>query len=221
MKLFEKLKEKFKKDKPELGETYQKYLEELKCGTAALYDGFNILLKGKKNEEKLNEVISSEHKADRLKEKYIETLFKTKRALPFLIEDRYKIINNLDSISDKSEEISHFILLYPYNVYASIKEEMKNLNKLCFDSVCELIDMVDLMENNFNKAYQKTFYIENIKREGRAVYYKLLAELFTYRENALRVYLTSKLIVWLFEIISKVEEISDYLRGLIIKYPNK
>jgi predicted phosphate transport protein (TIGR00153 family) len=172
-------------------------------------------------EAKLNEVIQCEHKCDRLKEKYIETLFKKKRALPFLIEDRYKLIQSLDSISDKSEEIAHFILLFPYDIYEDIQGDMKKLSELSHNIVYELINMVEMMENNFTQAYQKTFDIEKVKRDARDIHYDLLEKLFSDREDALRVYLTSKLIVWQFDIISNVEEISDYLRGLIIKYPNK
>ncbi|MGV9203316.1 MAG: DUF47 domain-containing protein [Promethearchaeia archaeon] len=221
MKFLEKMRAIFKKEEPELLESYKKYLEELKCGIDALHEGFKVLLKGKKDKEKWNEVINCEHKCDRLKESYIETLFKTKRTLPFLIEDRYKMIQYLEEISDKTEEIAHFILLLPYDIYDDIKEDMEELNELSYNIVYELIDMVEMMEDDFNHAYQKTFDIEEMKRDARTLHYQLLEKLFTKREDVLRVYLISKLIVWTFDIISRVEEISDYLRGLIIKYPNK
>lgn len=225
MNFFEELKNVFsnffKKQKPELLDTYEQYLEELKCGIDTLYEAINMLLNSKKDREKLEKVIQCEHKCDRFKEKYIKILFKTKRALPFLIEDRYKIIQNLDDISDKTEEIANFVLLYPYDIYEDIQEKLKKLNNLSYDIVFELIKMVEMMENAWDEAYDKTFNIEEIKRDARAIHYQLLEALFSNHEDALRVYLTSKLIVWLYDIIQKVEEISDYLRGLIIKYPNK
>jgi len=41
------------------------------------------------------------------------------------------------------------------------------------------------------------------------------------KDDPTKVYLTSKLVTYMYDIVSWVEETSDYLRGLIIKYPSK
>jgi len=41
------------------------------------------------------------------------------------------------------------------------------------------------------------------------------------QEKSLRVYLTSKICIKIFDMVVRAEEISDFLRSLIVKYPSK
>jgi uncharacterized protein Yka (UPF0111/DUF47 family) len=85
----------------------------------------------------------------------------------------------------------------------------------------ELIETLELMETDFDAAYEKTFEIEATRREARKIKFELLEVLYKKTDNAIKIYLTSKLITYLYDIISHVEDIADYLRGLIIKYPSR
>ncbi|GAI18243.1 unnamed protein product, partial [marine sediment metagenome] len=84
-----------------------------------------------------------------------------------------------------------------------------------------LIDCIGLMETDFNAAYKKTFNIESLKRKARHSKYDILEIIYKKKEEALRVILTSNLTNQIFDLIGMTEEISDYLRGLILKYPNQ
>ena len=78
------------------------------------------------------------------------------------------------------------------------------------------------METDFNKAYQKSFNIEPLKRSARSAKYDILEIIYQKsQERTLRVYLTSKICIKMFDMIERAEEISDFLRSLIIKYPSK
>lgn len=211
------MKEK-KNDLIEVSEEYQREL--IKC-IEALHESVDTLIKKKISQTKLDEVIACEHACDQLKERYIEIIYKQKRALPFLIEDRYKIINGLDNIADKSEGLARHIKIYPFEIYQDIKEEMTHLNNISLETTKNLIEIVALMETDFSTALTKTFKSEEFKREARDSKYKILEIIYKKTDDALKSVITAGLISKMFDIIAMAEEFSDYLRGLIIKYPGK
>ena len=86
------------------------------------------ITKNKCDVKKATEVIQLEHIGDRVKDRYIETLYKDKRALPFLVEDRFRILKYLDVISDTTEDVAYMLKIYPFEIYYDIKEDLKALN---------------------------------------------------------------------------------------------
>ena len=195
---------------------------EVLLGSSLLHECLNDLIQGKLDKSKLEKVIQSEHEADRAKERYIEVLYKNKRALPFLVEDRYRLIKYLDGVSDYSEELARDLKVYPFQLFDDIKDEMHRLNDLYENTVKALVEMIDFMETDFKRAYQISFNIETLKREARIAKYDIIGIIYQKpQEKSLRVYLTSKICIKMFDMIEKAEEISDFLRSLIIKYPSK
>jgi len=218
-----KLKLKLKKDKrTELLNAATKFYMEVLEGSLLLHECINDLVSGKIVKKKLDDVIKCEHKADLAKENYINVLYRDKRALPFLIEDRYRIIKYLDIVSDNSEELARGLKVYPFKLLDDIKENMKIINDLYQETIDTLVDMVNLMETDFKSAYEKSFHIETLKRDAREAKYNILGTLYKKtEEKSLRVYLTSKICIKIFDMIVRAEEISDFLRSLIVKYPSK
>lgn len=191
-------------------------------GSDLLHECINDLIKGKLSKDKLEEVIKCEHEADVAKEKYINVLYMDKRALPFLVEDRYRLIKYIDDISDRSEELARGLQVFPFDFYDDIKEEMQKLNDIYEESIKLLIEMITLMETDFKTAYQKSFDIETLKRNGRKSKFKILEVIYQKsEEKSLQIYLTSKICIKLFDMVANAEEISDFLRSLIVKYPSK
>ena len=205
-----------------LDEINKEYLSEAKCAIELLFNEINDLCQGNLAEKDLEKVISCEQKCDRLKEKYIEILFKNKRGLPFLIEDRYHIINTIDKkIVGRCEFVARFLQIFPFDIYKDIIDDIANLNQKFLNISEELIKCLELVESNFDEAYKKTFEIESMRREAREIKFNIMGILYKKKGDDLRIYLTSKLVQFIYEIINNAEEISDYLRGLIIKYPSK
>ena len=201
----------------------QEFQEEIRNGAEKLFNYMSDYIENKldKVDEKFQEIIMCEKRCDRIKEKYIEILFKDKRALPFLIEDRYKIITSLDDILDMSETIARYMQVFPFEIYEDIRDEMNQLNKLYLETVNQLLNCTLLMETNFSGAYEITFEIEKWKRQAYDLKFKILDIIFPKKKEPLRINLTWKIVSLIYDVISWVEEISDYLRGLIIKYPGK
>ncbi len=214
---------KLKQDKKnKLLNTAKEFYTEVLKGSHLLHDCINDLIDGKLNKNKLEEVVQSEHNADIAKENYINSLYSDKRALPFLVEDRYRLIKYIDIISDNSEELARSLKVYPFDLYDDIKEDLKLLNDICEETIKNLIEMIRLMETDFKTAYQMSFDIETLKRRARESKFNILEVIYQKsEEKSLQVYLTSKICIKLFDMIVRAEEISDFLRSLIIKYPSK
>jgi predicted phosphate transport protein (TIGR00153 family) len=190
-------------------------------GASVLNEIMKDFITNKLDKTRLDEVIESERKCDRIKEKYIQVLFQDKRALPFLVEDRYKIITMVDEALGKVEFIARFLKIYPFDLYDDISEDFKKLCNTCYSLIKMLIDTLELMETNFDGAYEKTIEIEKMRREARKLRYSLLETIYKKTEEPTRVLLTSKLINNVYNVIAWIEDIADYLRGLIIKYPTR
>ena len=210
-----------KEKKNELLEINKEFLEETSNAAEILHNLVGSFLENKLKPEDLEEVIQSEKKCDRIKEKYVQVLFKDKRALPFLVEDRYTILMMIDQINDKTEFFARFLQVYPFNIYEDIKELFRSLCIYCYETVKELINCATLIETDFDEAYRITFRVESIRRDARRAKFELLDILFKKKDDSTKIYLTSKLVAYIYDIASWAEETSDYLRGLIIKYPSK
>ena len=210
-----------KEKKNELEEINKEFLAETLNGSALLHEALSTFTNDKLKNESLEGVILTEKKCDGIKDKYTQVLFRDKRALPFLVEDRYNILMMIDTVNDKMEFFSRFLQVYPFKLYKEIKEEFKKLYSACSQAVEELVNCAILIETDFDGAFKITFEIEEKKREARAAKFSLLGKLYKMKDDPTKVYLTSKLVTYIYDIVSWVEETSDYLRGLIIKYPSK
>jgi predicted phosphate transport protein (TIGR00153 family) len=207
--------------KNELIEINQEFLTETQKGIETLYNAVKQFIADKLNKNDLEKVIETEHKCDLLKEKYVQVLFRDKRALPFLVEDRYQILMKLDQVNDKAEFFARFLEVYPFKLFDDIKESFQELCNFCYETVKQLLNCATLIETDFDGAYKLTFEIEAIRRKARKAKFELLDILYKKKDNPTQVYLTSKLVTYIYEIASWAEETSDYLRGLIIKYPTR
>ena len=207
--------------KNSLIEINKEFLAETQNNMEILKNAMNQFISDTLNKSDLEQIIQTESKCDRLKEKYVQVLFKDKRALPFLVEDRYQILMMLDQINDKAEFFARFLEIYPFKLYDEIKKSFQELCSFCYETVKELLNCATLIETDFEGAYKLTFNVEAIRRKARKAKFDLLDVLFKKKDDATKIYLTSKLVTYLYEIASWAEETSDYLRGLIIKYPSR
>ena len=213
---------KFGKDKEnELEVINREFLSETLNGSAILHEAVSEFIEGKLDIEDLDKIIQIEHKCDEIKDQYVKILYRDKRALPFLVEDRYNILMMIDQVNDKMEFFARFLMTNPFKLYDDVKNEFREMCNACSQSVKELINCATLMETDFEGAYELTFKIEEYKRTARKAKFDLLNILFKMDDNPIKVYVTSKIVAYLYDITSWVEETSDYLRGLIIKYPSR
>ena len=214
---------KLKTKKLNLEQINEQFQEEIRSGAERFFFYLNDFIDDKLDaaKQKFEEMIVCEEKCDNLKDKYIQLLFKEKRALPFLVEDRHNIITSLDKILNKYEYLSRYLQIFPFKIYPDIREDLKEYNKLNFETINQLLNCTLLMESNFSGAYEITFEIEKLRKEAHNLKFKILGTIFKKNDEPLRVNLTWKIISLIYDIIAWAEQISDYLRGLIIKYPSR
>ncbi len=214
---------KLKAKKSNLEQINEQFQEEIRNGAERFFFYLNDFIDDKLDaaKQKFEEMIVCEEKCDSLKDKYIQILFKEKRALPFLVEDRHNLITSLDKIVNKYEYLSRYLQIFPFKIYPEIREDLKEYNKLNFETINQLLNCTLLMESNFSGAYEITFEIERLRKEAHNLKFKILGSIFKKADEPLRVNLTWKIISLIYDIISWAEQISDYLRGLIIKYPRR
>lgn len=214
---------KLKQDKKKkLLDAAKKFHTEVLKGSDLLHDSINDLIKGKLDKTDLDKIVECEHVADIAKEEYINILYQDKRALPFLVEDRYRLIKYLDIISDDSEDLARGLKVFPFELYDDIKKDMQTLNDIYKQTIELLIEMITLMETDFQTAYKISFEIEAFKRSARVSKYNILDLIYQKsKARSLQIYLTSKICIKVFDMIKRAEEISDFLRSLIVKYPSK
>jgi predicted phosphate transport protein (TIGR00153 family) len=212
-----------RKKKTDIDEINKEFQEEIRNGAEKLFNYMMDFIEGdlKKVDESFQEVILCEKACDRLKEKYLEILFKDKRALPFLVEDRYRIVTSLDKIMNMSENIARYMQVYPYEIFSDVKDDLIKFIQLYLETVNQLLNCTLLMEDDFKGAYELTFEVEKHRRNAYNLKFQILDLIFKKEKEPLRVNLTWKVITLIFDVITWAEQISDYLRGLIIKYPGK
>ena len=210
-----------KEKRNELDKVNKEFLAETLNASALLHEALSTFTNDKLKKETLQGVIKAEKKCDEIKDEYTKVLFRDKRALPFLVEDRYNILMMIDTVNDKMEFFARFLEVYPFKLYKEIKAEFTKLYSACSQAVEELVNCAILIETDFDGAFKKTFEIEEKKREARTAKFNLLGKLYKMTDDPTKVYLTSKLVTYIYDIVSWAEETSDYLRGLIIKYPSK
>ncbi|MEJ2248231.1 MAG: DUF47 family protein [Candidatus Lokiarchaeota archaeon] len=204
-----------------LDKIIEEFRKETLNGCKQLHSYLTKFIHKKHKDEKLDDVIEYEYNCDRLKEEYIKLLYEDKRALPFLVEDRYNIITMVDGINDRVEFIARFLQINPFELYENISDDFQELIDTYKECVTELINLVNLVETSFEQANKKTFEIEELKRIGRTLRFKILKVIYKETRNPTRISLISQLVKDIYDIISWSEEVSDYIRGLIIKYPNR
>ncbi|MBD3227806.1 MAG: DUF47 family protein [Candidatus Lokiarchaeota archaeon] len=210
-----------KEKKRSLEEVNKEFRKRILKGVELMHQLLSDFINNRLDKNKLDGIILFEKKCDRLEEEYIELLYKKKRALPFVVEDRYKIITSLDTIIDKIELVARYLKVYPFEPPDIIKNIFKKFNELFLRAVKSLIKCSEIIENDFEEAYAQAQDVEEYRRNAYDLKFEILEIVFKEIKEPVKVYLTSKLISLIYNVISRCEEVSDYFRGLIVKYPHK
>ncbi|MHA1269180.1 MAG: DUF47 domain-containing protein [Candidatus Helarchaeota archaeon] len=208
------------KKKRKLHDVFKEYQTVITNGLKELNILIGDFINNKLDKEKLKNIINFEKKADRLKEEYIELLYKKRRALPFLVEDRYNIIRSLDKVMNIGELIARTLQIYPFNIDPDIKDNFDKLNESFINTMDALIKASSLIETDFDATRDQISLIASLRRKAHDLKFQILSDSYKEIKNALEIKLFDDIISLVYETISKAEEISDFLYGLIVKYPS-
>ena len=211
----------FDKKKSKLQEIYQDFIKEISEGMNILNACIDDFIKNKLDREKLKEIILYEKRADRLKENFIELLYKKKRLLPILVEDRYTIVTSFDKIMGIAELTARTLGVYPFEIKENFKEDVEQLNLSFIKTIEALVEAIKTIEVDFKTTIDYIVIIATLRRKAYDFKFEMLSESYKTLKDPIELKLFDDLISLIYEIISKSEQLSDFLNLLIIKYPNQ
>ncbi|MFX0101974.1 MAG: DUF47 family protein [Candidatus Hodarchaeota archaeon] len=167
----------------------------------------------------IESVITAEKKVDRLKEDFIEKLFKKKGFLPtFQKMDNLRIVEKLDKIEDNMEVVARFFQIYDYNFPQEIKDSINLLGGEVTDVITALTETVFWLYKDFSKALEMTVKVQDERREAREKQWDLMEQLFTLDIRGKDMFMINNMIRILMKVVDASEEFSDELNTLALKY---
>ena len=167
----------------------------------------------------INDMITEEKMIDRLKESFVENLYKKKGFVPtFQKVDYIRIIEKLDDISDEMEIVARFFQVYPYTFHEDLKDNMDKLSDEVADVVRKLVFTVQMLFDDFSKVQGASDAVQNQRREARQAQWAAMEKLFSLELHAKDYLMINNLIRMLLKVADKAEEFSDEIDALAIKY---
>lgn len=216
---------KYKKDKKGTrGKALSEILDVLVKSSSDIEKLVDLACKGVTNtsvemKNVINDMITEEKMIDRLKESFVENLYKKKGFLPtFQKVDYIKIIEKLDDISDEMEIVARFFQVYPYTFHEDLKGDMEKLGKEVADVVRKLVYTVQMLFDDFSKVQGASDAVQSERREAREAQWAAMEKLFSLELHAKDYLMINNLIRMLLKVADKAEEFSDEIDALAIKY---
>jgi predicted phosphate transport protein (TIGR00153 family) len=172
--------------------------------------------KMKNLEDLQNEIISLERKADSVKEELYEKIFSKRAYLPQQTQERYQLVQHMDSVVDAAEEAVRMMLVgrdyKPPEELTDIAEK----SWICTDL---LQDAVKYLFTDFKKSVDITIKIDRVREEARDLHYKLLENLFNDKKyEAKEVSMFRAVSERLILVAIRAEDTGDFIRTIVLKY---
>jgi len=196
----------------ECGELTMKAFEAMRDAVVAYVDEDYA-----KVELQISETISFEKKQDRVKEEFFERLY-SRETMVFSRSDRINIIENLDTITDKTEIVARKLGLYRVKVNENLRDGIKELAELNYNIGVLVYELTINLQNDFAKAKENIVEITNLRREVREKHWILQKLNYEYQKEFHPFRYTETLIKYLMETADKSEIFADRMFILINKY---
>jgi predicted phosphate transport protein (TIGR00153 family) len=163
-----------------------------------------------------SEIISLEREADKVKEDLYERIFSKRAYLPQQTQERYLLVQRMDSVVDASEDAVRMILVgRKYKPPEEIKE-IAERGWICTDL---LQDAVKYLFTDFEKSVEYTLKIDRVREEARDLNFKLLEKLFNEEKySAKEVSLFRAIAERILQVAIRSEDTGDFIRTLAVKY---
>jgi len=208
-----------KKPKRKIEDIMREFNDLLKHGIELFDQGIDLLCDGKFKEfhKIVDEIITVEKKADRLKDELIEKFMK-REAMAFSRGDRIELIEKIDIVHDCIEYAARTIQTHPIKSYDPITVPFKQFTHDLAEVVKALAGAVMLAEDDLHKTIEATRMIESLRRSARDHSFEIMAEILKSELSTLDKVLLYSTIEYMLDILDRAEEASDFLRTIAIKY---
>ena len=176
-----------------------------------------VMLDYSKAEDKMKEIIDLEHEADAVNDKIIDKLNQT-FITPIDREDIYALATGLDDGVDFLQGTLQRIVMYRTG---PAKEGAISLTKLLIESTEEIIKAFSLLKDikkNQTEILESTHKIGRLESEGDRVYRHEVAFLFDKVKDPIELIKWKDVLEYLEDTLDHCEEVSDMIRGVVMKY---
>ncbi|HUY01627.1 MAG TPA: DUF47 family protein [Candidatus Deferrimicrobium sp.] len=190
-------------------------------GITVFNDAIHVLCDNKLDafNEKVDEIIKIEDKADRLKDELIEMFIK-RETMAFSRTDRIQLIESIDIILDNIEYCARTIQTHASLIkdYSVVGTDFKKYTNDLTEVIKTLSRAINLVEENLEQAIKATKLVENLRQDARNHIFHMMGNIIKgdFKNPEKMLLYTS--IEYLLAILDKAEETSDLLRMLAIKY---
>lgn len=164
--------------------------------------------------EKLNEI---EHLADELTKSIIIKLNKT-LVTPMDREDIYSLATILDDVVDFIQGALERMIMYKASTPSHGVQELVRILHECVLLIKVSIDSLPNIRTKIKDIIQNTEQIHCLESEGDKLYRQEVAKLFEEETNPIEIIKWKEILEHLEDAIDRCEDLSDSLKGVILKY---
>ncbi len=207
-----------KKLQKQADEMLLKLSKALQSASAKLHQSAIAWAKGDHDtlEEIAEEIIELERESDKLKDDLITQIFSKHAYLPQQTEERYSLVNHLDSIIDAAEEA---VRLMEIGKHKRPPKAIAKMAKKCWECTDLLQDVVKFLFTDFEAAIEMAKKVEKVREEARDLKFELHKRLFNDPEcSPVDVAYFHSISRRIIEVAIQAEITADFIRVLAVRY---
>lgn len=166
--------------------------------------------------EKAKKVIEFENQADNLRRRLCILIRETMP--PYIGQDRFKLLDLIDDVADRSELLARYLMIYPIKVPSSLINPIKELAMKTLETVKIMFDAEKALWEDINLAFKRSGEVEILREQVRDAQFDVIKKILTEDIDTEIKIILKEIVVFLGRISDKAEEIADYISFIGIKY---
>ncbi len=198
-------------------EFFDHFVESAKCFNRGALILDEVMLDYTRAADKMKEIIDLEHEADGVNDQIIDELNQT-FITPIDREDIFALANGLDDGVDYLQTTLQRIVIYRTG---AAKAGVISMTKLLLEATGELIKAFEFLKEikkNRELILEATHKIGKLESEGDRVYRQEIAFLFDNVKDPIELIKWKDILENLEDTLDHCEDISDMIRGVVMKY---
>ncbi|MCD6483953.1 MAG: DUF47 family protein [Candidatus Odinarchaeota archaeon] len=163
-----------------------------------------------------NKVIELEDSADKIRREVTKLI--RELTIPYVGQDRFKLLDLIDDIADRAELLARYLLIYPLPVPNEIIESLKELGNKTLAVVSKMFKAEKALWTDIHKAIEIVEEVQTLREDTRSAQFDLIKIIFQGDIDTETKIMLKEISVFLGRIADKAEEIADYISFIGLKY---
>ncbi|NWF96084.1 MAG: DUF47 family protein [Candidatus Thorarchaeota archaeon] len=161
------------------------------------------------------EIVQLERQGDAIVDEIVESIFAKNAYPPQQTQERYELVKRIDDVIDAAERAAKLIGAIRSR---SPPDGLKAIAEKCWNCTDLLQDAIKHILTDFKAAWDLSRRIEVIREETRDMHYSLLERLMNSSVDLSEALLAHRLGEQIIAVAIAAEEVSDFIRTLVVKY---